>query len=42
MAFGIVPIAASHEKTELTLIFELGKRQRSFEDLASTFGLTVC
>jgi hypothetical protein len=37
----IVPIAASHRKSELTFIFELGKRQRTFEDHASTFGLAV-
>jgi hypothetical protein len=34
-------IAASHEKSELTFIFELGKRQRTFEDQASTFSLAV-
>lgn len=36
-----MPIAAGHGKTELTFIFELGKRQRTFEDQASTFGLAV-
>lgn len=36
-----VPIAASHGKSELTFIFGLGKRQRTFEDQASTFGLAV-
>jgi hypothetical protein len=36
-----VPIAASHEKSELTFIFELGNRQRTFEEPASTFGLAV-
>jgi hypothetical protein len=35
-----VPIAASHEKSELTFIFELGNRQ-TFEEQASTFGLAV-
>jgi hypothetical protein len=32
-----VPFAASHGKTELTFIFKLGKRQRTFEDQVSAY-----
>ena len=41
VSFGMVPVAVSHEKTELTFIFELGMRQRSIECPVSTFGLAV-
>ena len=34
-----VPIAATHQKAELTFIFEFGTRQRSFEDRIATFAL---
>jgi hypothetical protein len=37
VAFGIVPIAAIHQKAELTFIFEFGTRLRSFEDPMATF-----
>jgi hypothetical protein len=36
-----VPKAARHGKSERSFIFELGKRQRTFEELASTFGFAV-
>jgi hypothetical protein len=35
------PKSARHGKSERTFIFELGKRQRTFEEQASTFGLAV-